>query len=238
MTPYAGQAAGKNEKSERHSVRCCTIRAIGLAGCVVVAALPPGLLIKSAFRPKAAFAELAEAQPDPHAVFFRQTLWLALLPPVFVFIGTANFGWRLGAAAPLRLGADALVLVGIGYFLTLWGALVGTAVVARWMAVTYGARQHFGVHLALVGQVAAPLALASLCHLFPHVFLNLLVLIPALLWSLYLLYTGLPVALRTGPERGMLMASSLVAWLLVGAVSLLGLTVALWTGGIGPSLGV
>jgi hypothetical protein len=35
----------------------------------------------------------------------------------------------------------------------------------------------------------------------------------------------------------MLMASALIAYLLVGLVSLLGLTVALWGNGIGPSLG-
>jgi hypothetical protein len=36
----------------------------------------------------------------------------------------------------------------------------------------------------------------------------------------------------------MLMASSLVGWLLVAAVSLLGISMALWTMGFGPFLGV
>jgi hypothetical protein len=34
------------------------------------------------------------------------------------------------------------------------------------------------------------------------------------------------------------MASSLVGWLLVAAVSLLGISMGLWTMGLGPSLGV
>ena len=55
---------------------------------------------------------------------------------------------------------------------------------------------------------------------------------------MYLLYKGLPIVLGTGPERGMLMASALIAYLLVGAVTVLGLTVALWASGIGPSIGV
>ena len=74
-------------------------------------------------------------------------------------------------------------------------------------------------------------------HLYPHVFLNVLVLVPTLIWSMYLLYRGLPVALRIDPRRGMLMASALIAYLLVAAVSLLGLTVMLWVHGIGPRLG-
>jgi hypothetical protein len=70
------------------------------------------------------------------------------------------------------------------------------------------------------------------------VFINVLVLIPTLIWSMYLLYKGLPVVLKISPERGMLMASALIGYLLVALVSLLGLTVALWGRGIGPSLGV
>ena len=198
----------------------------------------PLLIVKAAFRPARAFGELADAEPNPLGVFFGVIVWLALLPPVFALVGSANFGWRLGAAQPLYLAGDQLALVGIAYFFALLVGFVGTAVIGRWMAETYGARKSFGFHLALVGVVAAPLVAGSVCHLFPHVFLNMLVLIPALLWSLYLLYKGLPIVLGTEPERGMLMASALVGWLLVGAVSLLGLTVALWTGGIGPSIGV
>jgi len=86
--------------------------------------------------------------------------------------------------------------------------------------------------------IGAPLAVASVAHLLPDVFFNVLVLIPTMIWSMYLLYTGIAVALETAPERGMLMASSLVGWLLVAAVSLLGLSMGLWVMGIGPLLGV
>ena len=195
-------------------------------------------LPKSVRRPTDTFEALAKANPDALAVFFRQIIWLALLPPVFAFIGASIFGWRLGAAQPLYLPSDALTLISIAYFFALLFGLVSTAFVGRWMAPTYGASDALGTHLALVGVVALPLVAGSVLHLFPHVFVNLLVLIPALIWSMYLLYKGLPIVLKTSPERGMLMASSLLAYLLVGAVTLLGLTVALWASGIGPSIGV
>jgi hypothetical protein len=70
------------------------------------------------------------------------------------------------------------------------------------------------------------------------VFINILILIPTMIWSMYLLFTGVPLVLEITPEKGMLMASSLVGWLLVAAVSLLGLSMGLWTMGIGPFLGV
>jgi hypothetical protein len=88
--------------------------------------------------------------------------------------------------------------------------------------------------MAIVG---APLAVGSVVHLYPHVFFNVLVLVPVLIWCMYLLYRGLPVVLGTGPNRGMLMASALIAYLFVAFVSLLGITVALWGSGVGPQIG-
>jgi hypothetical protein len=100
-----------------------------------------------------------------------------------------------------------------------------------------GPSQALGRCLALMAIVGAPLAVGSIVHLYPHAFFNVLVLVPVLIWCMFLLYRGLPVVLGTGPNRGMLMASALIAYLFVALVSLLGITVALWGSGIGPRIG-
>lgn len=196
------------------------------------------LVIRLLLKPSGVFQELANTRPDPHVVFFRYLIWLAVLPPLFVYIGAANFGWRIGAEEPLYLPGGDLMIISIIYFFVLLFGFVSTALVAQWMAVTYGARDSLGIHFALVVIVAAPLAAGSVIHLFPHIFINVIALIPVLMWSMYLLYRGLPVVLKISPERGMLMASALIAYLLVAAVSILGISVALWGRGIGPSIGV
>jgi len=182
------------------------------------------------------FTELAERPPSAARVFFGFALWLLILPPLFAFIGTATFGWRLGVA-PIVLPVPVIAAISAAYFVLLLFGLLSTAMIARWMAKTYGASESFGASLALVALVGVPLALGSVAHLYPHAFLNVLVLVPALIWSMYLLYRGLPVVLGTDPRRGMLMASSLIAYLLVAWVSLLGVTVVLWGRGIGPRIG-
>lgn len=196
------------------------------------------LLFSSLYQPRVAFRELSTLDPAPASILFRYSIWLLLLPPVFAFIGASNFGWRLGAAEPLRMETNALLLVSVGYLFVLLFGLVSTAVISRWMATTYGANTNLGRHIALITIVGEPLAVASIVHLYPNVLLNVLIFIPTVIWSMYLLYTGIPVALETPAERGMLMASSLVGWLLVAAVSLLGLSMSLWTLGVGPLLGV
>jgi len=183
------------------------------------------------------FRALSEVRPNAAEVFFKLALWLGLMPPIFAYIGASKFGWHLGAAEPLYLPNATLVGISFAYFLTLLFGFVSTAFVSQWMATTYGARLSLGIHMALITVVAAPLAVGSIIHLYPHVFLNVLVLVPTLIWSMYLLYRGLPVALRIDPQRGMLMASALIAYLLVAAVSLLGLTAILWIHGIGPRVG-
>lgn len=196
------------------------------------------LLFRTLYEPRITFESLAGTEPSGWQVFSSYSIWLLLMPPVFSWIGASNFGWRLGAAEPLYLEPATLVLISVAYFAALLFGFVTTTFISRWMATTYGANTSLGRHTALVTIVGQPLALASVAHIYPNVFFNVVVMIPTILWSMYLLYSGIPVALQTPPERGMLMASSLVGWLLVAAVSLLGITMGLWAAGFGPYLGV
>ena len=198
----------------------------------------PWLFFRLLIKPGAVFEELSEARPSFPAVFFRYVIWLAALPPLFLYLGASRGGWHLGAAESLFLEPNARLAFSLAYFVVLLLGMAFTGFLSYRMADTYGAPKSRGIHLAMVVVVSAPIVVCSAIHLYPHIFVNLLVLVPALMWSMYLLYRGLPVVLLVGPERGMLMASSLIGWLMIAAVSLLGLTVALWSNGIGPSIRV
>jgi hypothetical protein len=184
-------------------------------------------------RPRHAFSALATDPPSGRRVFFGTALWLALCPPVFAYVGTTSFGWRLGVE-PLLLAPLTALGISAAYFVLLLFGLLSAAFVAHWMAGTYGADTSFAHSLALMTLVGAPLAIGSVVHLYPNAFFNVIVLVPTLMWSMYLLYSGLPIVLKTEPGRGMLMASALIAYLLVGWVTLLGITAVLWSLGVGP----
>ena len=197
------------------------------------------MLLAVLHTPGQVFREISEGNTQVIGAVQRLTFLLILLPPVFAWIGSTLFGWRLGAADPLYLDDTTRIIVSFFYADALIFGYISTVLIARWMAKTYGGGTTPTEALfAFFTVVVAPLSLASAAHLYPHVFFNVLVLIPAMLWSMSLLYRGLPVVMHIPPERGMLMSSSLVAWLLVAFVSLLGLSVALWSAGLGPSIGV
>lgn len=195
-------------------------------------------ILMAIFWPADAFVELSRNTIPPASVFFKYTLWLLILPPLFLWVGGNLFGWHIGADHPIELSSTGLMSASKSYFLALIFGFFSTVTISRWMAKTYGASTALGTHFALISIVGAPLAIVSFLHLFPHIVVNLMGILVALVWSMYLLYTGLPVVLRTSPEKGMLMASGLVGWLLVAAVSLLGITLLLWVFGFGPLLGV
>ncbi len=188
--------------------------------------------------PGAILRDLARTDTTIAESIHRYLPVLLLLPPLCAALGGLVFGWRLGTADPLFLNTGQSLIVSVLYLLALCFGFFSTVLLARWMGSTYGAEVSLEVYLALFTVVCAPLAIASIAHLFPHVFLNVLVLIPATIWSMTLLYRGLPVVLGIPPERGMLMSSAIVGWLLVAAVSLLGLSAGLWTAGLGPAIRV
>lgn len=200
--------------------------------------ISPLILVDLVFRPRRAFKTLSHTRPHANDVFFKLTIWLIALPPLFAYIGTRAFGWSVGAGALIQLSNHALLLVCMAYFLVLIFGFISAAAISRWMSWTYNARHSMGIHFALITVVGAPLAVGSLVHLYPEVLINILVLLPILMWSMYLLYRGLPVALNMNSQQGMLMASAIIGYLLVALVSLIGLTVVLWSYGIGPRVGI
>jgi len=185
--------------------------------------------------PQAAIADIAARPPSSARSFFGAAVWFGLCPPVFAYVGTRLFGWRLGVET-LFLPPQTVLEIAAAYFALLLFGFLSTAFVARWMASTYGADGSLQRCIALVTLVGAPLTIGSVVHLYPNAFVNVIVLVPTLIWSMYLLYRGLPAVLKTDPGRGMLMASSLIAYLLVSWVTLLGITAVLWSRGIGPQV--
>jgi hypothetical protein len=204
----------------------------------VADSISPLLIFRLITRPGDVFQNLSKVKPSAKDVFFRLAIWMIALPPVFAYFGSLKFGWRLGATEPLMLSKGELAGISVAYFFALLFGFISMAIISRWMSVTYKARNSLGIHFAMIAVVGAPMVAGSVIHLYPDVFVNVLVLVPTVIWSMFLLYRGLPVVLQINPERGMLMSSALIGYLLVAAVSLLGLTVILWGFGIGPRVGI
>jgi len=117
------------------------------------------------FAPDEVFRAVAAEAPPATRVIVRFALWISLLPPLFAYVGTVKFGWRLGVQ-PVFIPEPVVLALCAAYFLALLLGLFSSAVIARWMAATYDASQSFGRCLALMSIVCAPLAVGSVIHLY------------------------------------------------------------------------
>lgn len=185
--------------------------------------------------PKATWARIRdEGTPIPE-IYLRVLAPLALISPVAGFIGTTQFGWQIGAGTPLRLTVSSAAQISVVYF----GAILVTVFVIgaliSWMSDTYGDKQPLSRCVAIAVYSAVPLLLVGFAQVYPVLWINFLIGLPALAYAVYLLYLGVPIVMNISAERGFLFSSAVLAVGLVALVGLLASTVVLWSYGLGPS---
>ncbi len=176
---------------------------------------------------------------DEQSSFFRIFLGyvaiLGLIPPACAFVGTTMVGWTVGFADPIRLTVSSALPISIFFYIAILLTVLLISKSVQWMAQTYGVEQpQLEKCIAIAAYPATPLLLVGVVQLFPILWLNYLIGIPALAYSIYLLYSGIPIVMEISSERGFLFASSILAVSLVTLVGLLAITVILWGFGIEP----
>ena len=186
-------------------------------------------------RPKTQWGAIRAQGHGALRSFLTHTALFALIPAVAGYFGTTRTGWRIGAGAPVKLTEASALRIALLYYLAMLAATFAVAWVIRWMSRTYGARPPFRRCYALATWTATPLFLAGVVQLQPILWMNLVVGLPVLAWTVYVFYVGVPVVMEIPQERGFLFSSAVLAFGLVALVAVLALSVLLWSHGLGPS---
>ena len=185
--------------------------------------------------PRNAWDHIREEEWSIPELYLRVIAPLALISPVAGFIGTTRFGWQIGAGQPIRLTTSSALQISVVYF----GAILVTVFIIgaliSWMSDTYGSKQSLSRCVTIAAYAAVPLFLVGFIQIYPVLWINFLIGLPALAYSVYLLYLGVPIIMGISPERGFLFSSAVLAVGLVALVGLLASTVVLWSYGLGPS---
>lgn len=168
------------------------------------------------------------------ACYLELILILALIPPFAGFYGTTQIGWQFGWEVPLKLTVPSALSIAVLYYLAIVIAVFIVAQGIHWMARTYGANPTLGRCLLLAAFTAVPLLLSGVMQFYPVLWVNFLVGLGALAYTVYLLYTGVPIMMDISEERGFLFSSAVLTFGLVAFVALLAITVLLWGMGLAP----
>jgi hypothetical protein len=160
---------------------------------------------------------------------------LALMPAVAWYYGASQVGWTVGASQDsVRLTSASALQISVLFYAAMVVATGAIGYFIHWMSATYGAESSMVKGLVIAGLTATPLFLAGLVGFYPLLWLDLLVGVSALGWSVYLLYLGIPIVMKIPEERGFLFSSAIIAIGSVIFICILVASVILWDFGAAP----
>lgn len=171
-------------------------------------------------------------------IFLTHIPLLALIPVVAAFFGVTQVGWSVGNGEPVKLAMQsAISLCVLSYFALLAGVFILGEFI-NWMARTYGVQgSEEEVHYdgtALAVFVSTPLLIVGIFLVYPVIWLNVLAMVIAGSYSVYLIYEGIPILMNIDKNRAFMFASSVVTVGLVLMVTAMIGTVLIWGMGVGP----
>ena len=161
-------------------------------------------------------------------------LILALVPAISGYYGTTQVGWRIGVGDPIHITGDSAMAIAIIYYIALLVGVFSIGWVIHLLGKAYEVVKPLPLCVALAAYTATPLFLIGIMQVYPVLWLNLIIGLPALAYTVYLLYSGLPIMMQIPAERGFLYSSAVMAVGLVALVAMLAMTALLWGMGLQP----
>lgn len=180
--------------------------------------------------PREEWQDIEKERSDNKVLYQGYVAILALVPVVCGYIGTVKVGWTIGNDELVRLSPDSgLILCSLSYMALLLSIFILGKLI-DWIGKTYGADidEKHPRGMSLASYAMTPLFLAGAVAIYPSITLNMLVVLAAMAYTVYLIYTGVPVLMHISAERGFLFASSIITMVLVTLVGVRVATVIIW----------
>ena len=184
--------------------------------------------------PKKEWQAIRDSECSVTRCYLSYVLILAAIPPVAGYLGTTQVGWQFGGREAVKLAPQSAMIIAVAYYLIMLVGVFTMGLIIQSMGQAYGAVQPLSRTVTLAAYTATPLFLIGVFELLPILWINFLVGLPALGYSVVLLYTGLPIMMGISEEKGFLFSSAVLAVGLVTLVCMMVATAILWGYGFAP----
>jgi len=161
-------------------------------------------------------------------------LIVALIPAICGYYAAAHIGWTIGVGDPIKISQSSAQLMAVAMYLALVTGVFALAYLIQWMAKTFDSKPSFVQSLELAAYTATPMLMVGVAALFPVLWFVALAGIAATSYSVYLLYSGVPIMMNIPEEKGFIYSSSVVTCGLVLLVGIMAFSAVMWTMGFGP----
>jgi len=169
--------------------------------------------------PDSEWRTIAAEPDDATGLFANYVAYLAAVPAICGFIGTSIIGFTIPTYGTFRVDVLSGLMAAIFQFLLAFVVVYVVALIIDALAPTFSGTKNLPNALKLAAYSYTPAWLAGVFLLVPGLrFLTILGL-----YGLYLLYKGLPVLMRSPPDKSFIYAAAVVACaiiigLIVGAI--------------------
>jgi len=161
-------------------------------------------------------------------------LVVALIPAICGYYAAAHIGWTIGVGDPIKISQGSAQVMAIAMYAALVSGVFALAYLIQWMAKTFDSKPSFIQALELAAYTATPMLMVGITALYPVLWFVTLAGVVATCYSVYLLYSGVPIMMNIPEEKGFIYSSSVVTCGLVLLVGIMAFSVVMWSMGFGP----
>ncbi|MCI2283656.1 YIP1 family protein [Colwellia sp. MSW7] len=161
-------------------------------------------------------------------------LIVSLIPTICSYYAAAHIGWTIGVGEPIMISQSSAQLMAIAMYFALVIGVFALAYLIQWMAKTFDSKPSYIQSLELAAYTATPMFMVGIAALFPVLWFVALVGIVGVGYSIYLLYSGVPIMMNIPEDKGFIYSSSVVTCGLVLLVGIMAFSAVMWTMGFGP----
>ncbi|MFC4699036.1 Yip1 family protein [Glaciecola siphonariae] len=164
-------------------------------------------------------------------------LIIAMIPSAMAYYASAYLGWDIGAgvtAETIKLTQQSALSMAVAMYFGLVFGVIALAVLIHELAKSFEVYPNYTQSLEIAAYTATPLFMAGFSAFYPELWFIMSVVLVGISYSVYLLYTGVPIMLHIPEEKGFIFSSSVVTCGLVLMVILMAASVILWSYGLGP----
>lgn len=180
------------------------------------------------YDPKHEWKDIRKEHYSMMHCFLSQISILAAIPALALFIGTTQIGWSVAGGEFVKLTMGSAFMAAVAFYAAMWVAVGFIAYVIHWMEKTYGGNVTIDECMVLTTFTATPMFLAGIVGLYPVLWLNVIIGLAAVCYTVYLLFTGVPEIMQIPKDRAFFFSASILTVGLCVLVGLLAVTVIMW----------
>ncbi len=155
-------------------------------------------------------------------------LVVSLIPTICGYYAAAHIGWTIGVGEPIKVNQSSAQVMAIFMYVALVFGVFSLACLIHWMAKTFDSTPSFVQSLELAVYTATPILMVGISALYPVLWFVSLAVIAAVCYSVYLLYSGVPIMMNIPEEKGFIYSSSVVTCGLVLLIAIMALSTVIW----------